>query len=333
MWRHILKVLVVLLVFIAIVLTYILLTLREMPRQIRYGATFSTMYAEELGLNWREVYIAMLDDLQVRDIRIPAYWERIEAEKDTYDWSELDFMLREARVRDADVVLAIGRRVPRWPECHIPAWAETLPWEEQKVELRDYMTALIERYKDNPAVEYWQVENEPYLGVFAPMHCGKLDKAFLEEEFALVRSLDTRPILVTDSGNLGAWWGPYKHGDAFGTSLYIYFWTPNFGQYRTYLPPLFYRAKDRLMSIFHGEKPSILIELALEPWLMQPIKDTPIDVQLTRMDQEKFDEIIEYASRTGFEKQYLWGVEWWYYMAEREHPEFWDSAQTLYESN
>src|SRR3989344_8838150 len=105
---------------------YLALTLRPIPANATYGVTFSTLQAEQLGLDWQSVYIAMLDDLKVRDIRIPAYWQRVEPKKDTYDWSELDFQITEARARDAHVILAVGRRLPRWPECHIPDWAQKL---------------------------------------------------------------------------------------------------------------------------------------------------------------------------------------------------------------
>ena len=49
------------------------------------------------------------------------------------------------------------------------------------------------------------------------------------------------------------------------------------------------------------------------------------------MDIEKFKEIISYARKTSFETQYLWGIEWWYYLKEKhEHPEFWAAAKKLY---
>lgn len=306
-------------------------TLREVPSSVTYGVTFSVMQAEDLELDWRTAYRAILDDLKVRDFRIPAYWPRVEPKQDTYDWNELDFELREARARGARVVLAVGRRLPRWPECHVPDWAKTLAWEDQKEELREYITAVVERYRSNTAITYWQVENEPYLSAFAFEHCGKLDEEFLQEEIALVHSLDNRPVLVTDSGNLGLWSGPYKNGDAFGTSLYMYFWNPELGQFKTKLPALVYRAKERLMELLYGAKPTFLIELSLEPWLIGPTADAPLETQLTRMDIAKFDEIVAYARQTSFDKQYLWGVEWWYYLKEKKgHPEFWEKAKQLY---
>ena len=310
---------------------FLALTLRPVPATVTYGVSFSTMHAEELGLDWRSAYLAVLDDLKARDLRIPAYWPRVEKARDGYDWSELDFQLREARARDARVVLAVGRRLPRWPECHVPEWAQGLSWEEQKTELREYITAVVERYKGNSTISYWQVENEPYLSAFAYDHCGELDEAFLKEEIALVRSLDSRPILITDSGNLGTWMGPYKNGDVFGTSLYIYFWNPELGQFKTKLPALFYRAKERMVELLYGKKQTFLIELSLEPWLIEPTVDAPLEEQLLRMDINKFNEIIAYARQTSFDTQYLWGAEWWYYLKNTKgHPEFWDAAKQLY---
>src|SRR3989338_7836776 len=310
---------------------YLFSTLHSIPSRVTYGVTFSVMHAEELGLDLRAAYRAILDDLKVRELRIPAYWPRVEPKRDSYDWSELDFQLREARARDALVVLAVGRRLPRWPECHIPDWAQKLSWEEQKEELRGYITAVVQRYKEFPAVTYWQVENEPYLKAFAYENCGELDETFLEEEIALVRSLDSRPVLVTDSGNLGTWTGPYKNGDAFGTSLYMYFWNPELGQFKTKLPALVYRAKERIMELLYGPKPTFLIELSLEPWLVEPTGTASLQTQLARMDISKFDEIVAYARQTSFQTQYLWGAEWWYYLKEKQdHPEFWDKAKRLY---
>lgn len=310
---------------------FVLVTVKPVAKEVTYGMTFSTMHARELGLDWKEVYRATLDDLGVRKLRIPAYWPETEPERDQYDFSLLDFQLEEAKKRDADVVLAIGRRLPRWPECHTPHWVGNMPWEEQKEEIRQYLTLIVDRYKDDPTITHWQVENEPYLNAFANEICGDLDEDFLKEEIALVRSLDShRPILITDSGNLGLWMGPYENGDSFGTSMYIYFSNPELGDFKTKLPPIVYRMKERLVEIMFGPKETFLIELSLEPWLTEPTATATIEEQLSRMDAAKFDEILTYARETSFEQQYLWGVEWWYFMRTNEHPEFWDKAKGLF---
>lgn len=329
MKRIILRSLAIFLLAALLFIAYLATTLRPIPAHVTYGVSFSTMQAESLGLNWRAAYLAMLDDLKVRNIRIPAYWQRIEAKQDYYDWSEMDFQLGAAQQRGARVILALGRRLPRWPECHTPDWAQKLSWDDQKKEMRTYMTKVVDRYKDNPAITYWQVENEPYLSAFG--ECGPLDESFLKEEVALVHSLDARPVLLTDSGNLGTWMGAYKNGDAFGTSLYMYFWNPELGQFKTKLPALVYRLKERVMELLYGSKPTFLIELSLDPWLVEPTANASLPTQLSRMDINKFHEIIQYARETSFPTQYLWGVEWWYYLKEKQnHPEFWSAAKELY---
>ncbi|MEX0651840.1 MAG: cellulase family glycosylhydrolase [Candidatus Paceibacterota bacterium] len=308
-----------------------LLSIKEAPQKITYGVSFNTLYAEELHLDWKETYIAILDELGVRQLRLSAHWPMVEPERDALNFSELDFQIAEAEKRGADIILGVGRRLPRWPECHIPTWAGSLTWDEQKVEIREMITEVVNRYKSSEVVTYWQVENEPFLGVFAQEECGVLDKDFLKEEIDLVRELDpTRAILVTDSGNLGLWAGAYTSGDVFGTSVYVYFWNPEIGPFKSILPPAYYRIKDNVMGLLFGRKESLLIELSAEPWLLQPVVDTPIEVQLERMNIEKFEEIITFAQETRFNTQYLWGAEWWYWLKERGDDSFWLRAQELY---
>lgn len=304
---------------------------KPVPEQIVYGMSFNTFYAEDLGLDWKETYDAILDDLQVKHLRLAAHWPMVEPNKDIYNFSELDYQLQKAESAGADVILAVGRRLPRWPECHVPDWAEDLTWEEQKEHILDYMNVVVNRYKDHDSIIYWQVENEPFLEIFAYEHCGKTDEAFLAEEVAFVKNLDpSRPILVTDSGNIGSWREAFRYGDIFGTSVYIHFWNPELGQFRTIIPPWFYPIKENVMKLIYGDRETLLIELSAEPWLLEPITDVPIETQYSRMDITKLEDILSYAKRTRYEKQYLWGAEWWYWLNERGHPEMWDRGKQLF---
>lgn len=308
-----------------------LLARKPVPETITYGMSFNTMYANELGLDWKETYDAIIDVLGVRHLRLAAHWPMIEPKKDTYNFQELDYQVKKAEDEGVTVVLAVGRRLPRWPECHVPQWAREQSWEEQKAELVDYITEVVNRYKDSPAVTVWQVENEPFLSLFAFEHCGALDVEFLDAEIALVKSLDsTRPVLITDSGNLGTWSGAYSRGDMFGTSVYVHFWNPELGQFRTFLPPWFYRVKEKVIGLVYGPKPTYLIELSAEPWLVAPVTEVPVDVQFTRMDVEKFNDILAYAKDTRYDMQYLWGAEWWYWLLKKDHPDMWNRGKEVF---
>lgn len=312
---------------------FFVLARKDEPAHITYGISYNVPYVLELGLDKDEVFDAFLNDLGVRNLRLSAHWTLIEPERNQYDFEWMDTDIKKAENVNAHVIFGVGRRLPRWPECHIPHWAQELPWDEQKEEIREYITAVVNRYKKSPAITHWQVENEPYLGLFAHEHCGDLDEAFLEEEIALVKSLDpTRPVLVTDSGNLGTWNGAYSHGDSFGTSVYVYFWNPELGQFKTLLPSWFYRVKENIMALIHGEKETFLIELSLEPWLLEPVAQVSVETQYSRMDMGKFNEIIKYARGTRYENQFLWGGEWWYWLREQGHSEMWERGKSLFET-
>ncbi len=316
---------------VLLTLAVVFLAQKEIPSSITYGMSFNVMYAKELGLDWQETYDAILGELGVRHLRLAAHWPMVEPIKGEYNFTEMDYQIKAAEAVGAEVILAVGRRLPRWPECHVPAWLKELPKAEREAKQIAYMTAVVDRYKNSPAVKYWQVENEPFLEVFAFEHCGELDTAFLEREIALVKELDpSRSVLVTDSGNLGTWYGAYKRGDMFGTSVYVYFWNPDLGQFKTILPPFVYRVKENLLAFIYGDKPTFLIELSAEPWLVAPIATVPIETQFSRMDVAKFEDILAYAKETRYDTQYLWGAEWWYWLKKQNHEEMWERGKKLY---
>jgi hypothetical protein len=313
------------------VFTVILFAQKAKPEQISYGMSFNTLYAQELGLDWRETYDAIIDDLGVRKFRLAAHWPMVEPVENVYTFTELDYQIARAEEVGAEVILAVGKRLPRWPECHVPSWAKELSVDDRNRAQLNMVRAVVERYKNSPAIVTWQVENEPFLEVFAFEHCGETNEMMLKREIALVREIDpTRPILVTDSGNLGTWSGAYSNGDMFGTSVYVHFWNPELGQFRTVLPPWAYRVKDNAMGVIYGDKPTLLIELSAEPWLLEPIVNVPLEVQFTRMNLQKFEDILEYAEKTRFEEQYLWGGEWWYWLKLQGYPQMWNRGKTLY---
>ncbi len=327
-----------------IVLILFLLSLRKMPIQLTYGVSFSKFHSDELQLNWKKVYLALLDDLKVRDFRLSAHWPMVEPADGKFNFSELDFQIREAQKRGASVILAVGRRLPGWPECHDPQWVQDqeLKFKSQEEwpdfrnqKLLEYIGAVVNRYKGFDNIKYWQVENEPYFTMFSRAGCGSFDENFFKEEIELVRQLDpARPILLTDSGEWGLWYKAYKNGDAFGTTMYLYVYFKQGGisePIRYPLIPAFYRIKQNIIRAILGKKPSLVIELPAEPWLLQPIVDTPLNDQLERMGLDKFNEMVRFSSKTGFDAFYLWGAEWWYWMkTEQNRPEFWERARELF---
>jgi Cellulase (glycosyl hydrolase family 5) len=299
--------------------------------ELSYGVTFSQPYAEFLGLDWKKTYTEILDDLGVRQLRLPAYWDEVQANnKDDYDYSALDWQIDEAGKRDATIILAVGYRLPRWPECHLPNWAADLSEQEKQQDTLNYIKTTVERYKGDDQILAWQVENEPFLTFFGD--CPKFDPAFLDKEIALVKSLDSRPIIVTDSGELSIWVPAASRADIFGTSMYLNTYSSNTHSYIHYpILPGFYIFKKNIVSLFAHPKDWIVIEMQGEPW--GPIDVTQLSPQdmAKTMTLDKLKYIVNFGQQAGFKDFYLWGVEWWAWEKDfKNDPSYWNYAKTLF---
>jgi drug/metabolite transporter (DMT)-like permease len=296
-----------------------------------FGATFSKFRAEEFGLDWQRTYIAILDDLGVRKIRLSAYWTDLEPKRDEISFFNLDWQIAEAERRGAEIILAVGQRLPRWPECHIPGWAWDLPKEERQRNLLEIIEQTVFRYRDNPLIKYWQVENEPFLPGFGI--CPPFDKEFLDKEIALVKSLDSRPIIISDSGELSVWLQAARRADIFGTTMYRIIWSdrlPGDGYLHYPVPPNFFYLKANLIKYFSGTKDIIVTELQAEPWGPKMTYEMPASERDKSLNIDQFKDNIAYATEVGFREAYLWGVEWWLWERDNGRPEFWEYAKTLF---
>lgn len=302
-------------------------------RPIIWGLTFSQKYSRLLGLDWQKNYEDILTDLQPKKVRLVAYWDEIEKTAGVYDFSELDWLIERSNRAGVKVVLAMGMKAPRWPECHNPAWTDNLPPEARETLVKNYVAATVKQYRNNPAVELWQVENEPYLNFGL---CGQRPENFLSDEISLVKSLDSRPILTTDSGEFGAWRKAAKDGDIFGTTMYRKVYSPTIGKYigiiEYPLDPSFFKIKERIVRRLLGEweKKFLVIELQAEPWGRVESHLLPYEEQISIFSPEYFADTIEYARATGFDEYYLWGVEWWYKLKEQNNDErYWEYAKEI----
>jgi hypothetical protein len=201
---------------------------------------------------------------------------------------------------------------------------------ERKQKTLDFIQKVVERYKDNDSIWAWQVENEPTLDSFG--ECDDADINFLKQEVNLVRDISHKEIIITDSGELGLWVIPMKLSDKLGISVYKKAYDPILG-YKVYpVLPYLYNIKSYLIrNIFAPQnKKTIIAELQAEPWLKDGVLGKTAKEQSEAFSITEFKEFINFAKQTGFDEQYLWGVEWWYWMAEQGHPEYLEYAKMLW---
>lgn len=291
-----------------------------------WGVTFTASHAQYLGLDWKTTYAQLLDDLKIRWIRLGAPWNVIEPIPGELHLADVRWQLDEAHKRGARVLFVVGRKLPRWPECYLPQWVQILPEPEQEVQTLIMLRKVVEAFKDHPAIWAWQVENEP---LFPFGECPKPNAALYRQEVALVRSLDTRPIVGTDSGELSSWWRMSSIVDVLGVSIYRTVHNPILGYSKYPFSPALYARKAWLVRSRVGRV--ISSEVQMEPWAIGGFVDQPVGDQVAVFGPEDFQKNLEFIQKTGFDTFYLWGVEWWAWMKESNgDARYWDLARTVF---
>jgi hypothetical protein len=327
--KKLLKIIILIIILIILIFVgYFFVGKGKPAERVEWGVTFSKKAAIGLEMDWQETFLAILNELEVKKIRLIAYWDEIEKEQGIYDFTELDWQINQVEKTGGEIILAVGRRLPRWPECFEPDWAKELSEEERQEKILAFISETITHYKDRNSIKIWQIENEPFLRTFGK--CPWPDKEFLEYEIALAKALDLRPIMITESGEFSTWIGGARRADILGTSLYrkVY---GKLGYVKYPIPPIFYQRKANLIKLFFDIEEIIAIEVQAEPWGPQPVQEMTADEQDISMGFEQFNDVLEYTRKAGFSKGYLWGAEWWYWrMKELNDNRFWQRAKELF---
>lgn len=287
------------------------------------GVTFSSKYAQDLGLDPDETFRAIVTDLGVRDVRIPVYWSDVEVAPGVFDFTALDRLMTFSAEHDVRVTLAIGMKVPRWPECFLPSFVDASSADFDNAVVR-FVDAVVRHEKNSPALVRWQVENEPF---FPFGSCPSLSIPRLHREFVQVRSLDSvHPLMTTVSGEQEPWSDVTSLVDTVGVSVYRFAYNATFGPVVFPHPAIFYRVQGLLTRLFVSDV--IISELQMEPWFMgNPQNPASIDIPFSSKD---FAEHLTFARQTGMHEILLWGVEWWYYQKVHGDSSLWDAAKNVF---
>lgn len=291
------------------------------------AVSYNLEYAQFLGLDYKQAYLSIIKDLDFKYVRLSAEWDTVNPEINKFDFSKIDWLMNESALRGVKVTLAIGQKTPRWPECHIPNWAANLSLDERIKALYAYDTAVVERYKNSPALEIWQVENEPFLGFGV---CPPFSQKEFFDELALVKKIDPNHLtLVSDSGELSMWKKTALAADLFGTTLYRVVWNKVTGYWNyDWLPAIFYRLKLKFAGRMADT--AFVTELQAEPWLPNgTVMNTSLAEQYKSMNLQRLQTNIAYSQNLGMSRAYLWGAEWWLWLKSQGESQIYDYIKNL----
>lgn len=316
-------------IFFAAAIAYIAIDYSAPREKMSFGVTFSKPFAQFMGIDWKEAYLAAFTDLRIKKIRLSSYWNEVEPSPEVFQFDDLDWQIREAEKNNADIILVVGQKQPRWPECHIPDWAKNLPLQDRQDKLMNLIKTVVDRYKNEKNIVAWQVENEFF---FHFGECPEYDTVFFDKEISYVRSLDdSRPIIISDSGELSSWYGAAKRADIVGTTMYRTVYNEKFGYFIYPIPASFYTVKAELIKAITGVKKVIVVELQGEAWGPQMPNEMTLEEQSKSMNSEKLKNIAEYARSAGFSESYFWGVEYWYWLKKvKGEPGMWEEAKKIF---
>jgi hypothetical protein len=301
----------------------------ERSKPLEMGVSFIPDYARGLGVDPQETMDA-LTGIGVKQFRMVSYWSDMERTKGRYDFSDLDWQFKKAEAAHARVMLVVGLRQPRWPECHIPDWAAAEPKSQWQPQLESLMKAVINRYKDSPALQQYQLENEYFLKGFGT--CTDFSRDRLVSEYNLVKKTDpAHPVVVGRSNNAVGFPVGAPKPDEFSISVYKRVWDAGFShRYLEYpFPAWFYGYIAGAQKIYTG-KDMVIGELQAEAWPPngKTITATSLAEQNKSFNAQRFKDRIEYGKATGMRQIDLWGAEYWYYRLKVLHdPSVWNVAR------
>jgi endo-1,4-beta-mannosidase len=158
---------------------------------------------------------------------------------------------------------------------------------------------VVNRYKNNPAVANWQLENEAMNNWFGG--CGQPDRQRVAEEYNLVKQWDpTHPIRMSLSDQHGLPInGPAP--DEYGFSVYRIVWN-TFGPWHFYLvypTPIWYHHLRAVVIDWIQHRPIFIHELQMEPWGPEDTKNLSIAEQDKSMNANQVHKSIKFARQIG----------------------------------
>lgn len=318
------------------------------PNRSQFGTTFSQLQCWYLGLDYREAFREICD-LGFERLRLCAYWHELQPKPDQFDFSTIDWLLEESDRRKIEVTLAIGMKVPRYPEFHFPDWmrskydTRTARIMDRDPAIADLTLNMLDRVvthtRNASAIKYWQVENEPFT-TLEITHGRSLSEAFVRKEVELVRarSRSDQKILLTNAVTLPDGQGQ-EDSQAFRASLWladaigfnIYTKVPHGTNYLEAQPLYWNKLKAWRSELKRWGKEGWIAEAQAEPWEHNEL--VPVSqLEYPSSSPNQAFNLVDRVQAIGFDPVLLWGCEYWYWHRRQGRDQWWAGMRQLLES-
>ena len=326
---------------------------------VQVGVSFSPRRAAYLGLDPHQAFTRLLA-MHFRVMRLSTYWDEV----DQSGYDQLDWMMNEAKRAQQPIVLTVGMKALGWPEFFIPASAVPASGLNQgqdvasdsslRASVLAFVNDTVLRYRDNPALVAWQIENEPFNRA-GPQRLW-IDAEFLRDEMTSVRQLDSRhrPLIVNafshfnllfdqasarQGFDLRQWLGfdadsaerdglaAMNRGDVLGLDVYTAIGYQFLGQ--DHMSHADADWPDRLARVRdlakQQSKQAWITEAQAEPW--ESSSSTPANPKST--SPQAIRSIFANLKDAGFTTVLFWGSEYWLWQEDHGDSRWTDTVKTI----
>lgn len=327
-------------------------THRESPAASLIGFNFSCDQAEYLLLEepggqfadddrpgraqWCAGVLAqLLRETGAPIVRISVQWDDVEPAEGRFDFSLTDALLEAAAREGATVNLTLGMKAQRHPEFYIPAWAlEGTALEPGSVISDDPLLrrralamarATVAHYAASAAVDSWGAENEPFIASHRSEHY-RLGRDYLAELVAIIREGDPqrRPVSINHAQHFvmdRRWKDALADSDVLAQSMYP---RRNWDLFSIdgivnimELGPLMPNYAHQAREAHSRAKEFWVTELQAEPWTDDDLRLFGPGNPSPNLSPQWMLENVRYARKSGADRIYLWGAEWWLFQARK----------------
>jgi hypothetical protein len=311
------------------------------------GTSFARWRAEALGLDYRAAFERVCA-MRFALIRLSASWQEVAR----FGYGHLDWLLGEAEQAGQPVLLTVGMKALGWPEFYLP---EGMHPDDAAIQRRAiaHVRDVARRYRDNPMLLAWQIENEPF-NRSGPQALW-IPRRVVRAEAEAVRSLDrNRPLVVTSfahfddgldrssSRDQSGWrrrlglalpaereaLSILDRGDVLGLDVYPSIgWLDTDGRDR-----VAHAAPDQLAVVGRWQriareqgKRVWVTEAQAEPW--EARRQTHADP--SSIQPEAIGDLVIGLVGLGVETILLWGSEYWLWRADNGDPRWVDAVSLV----